>query len=398
MYENNVIENTFENEYLTGRYFSRFASELRFVAETENVSRIKEKQFVSAYVRYPPIPWSNQVDVFSGLDAGIIAALKNKECFFIIDASEEGYSPIETGWFDAFYYTLNLHQIDPKQVIFASSNLKDEDNIKNYVDLNCVVPIHVVSWNKFELHAELELQENTEKALEHIVRKTNSDFNGKYLFSSLSRATRPHKTLMQFLLWHKCKKYARLSHDCLEDLPPFENPKISSLPSGEWLATLPLIADYDDFSINWACRTPFQHLHTESLFQVVNETWGDMWEDRSAFYSEKTFMAISCFTPLIINGSVGINHHLASIGYKLYDDWFDLSFDFEKNYETRCLMIADQVTELCKKLSAMERHEQIAWKFKNIDLLKHNYEVLKNHAFSRAKFKNLLAVLEKQVS
>lgn len=405
MYEKNPIETTFENKYLTGKHFSSFTHELGSISSQKSLNYIKQKNFISAYVRYPNLPWSNKADVFESLDSKFIHQLKNKECFFVIDASEEGYCPIKSGWFDAFYNTFNLYQIDPKQIIFASSNLKDEENMQLYAEKNSVVPMHAVSWNKFETHADLNLQDNTLLALNYFIEKTKTDFTGEKFFSSLCRKARPHKTLMQFLFWIKCKRHALLSHPSDAELPkiqkhifPLKLREQIHYYSLEWFNALPLIADYSDFSVNWAIETPFQHLHTGYLFQVVNETWGDEWGSRSKFYSEKSFMAMSCFTPFLINGSVGLNHYLENIGYKLYRDWFDYSFDFEENYQTRCLMISDQIVELCKKLESMSVAEQIDWKFQNKEILIHNYNTMKERRVSIEKHRTILNILEKQVT
>lgn len=405
MYKNNPIETTFENKYLTGKHFSRFTQELGHLLPIKDVTCINQKNFISAYVRYPTLPWSNKADVFKSLDPKFIHQLRNKECFFVIDASEEGYCPIKSGWFDAFYNTFDLYQIDPKQIVFASSNLKDEENMKLYAEMNSVTPMHVVSWNKFETHADLNLQDDTHLALDYFIQKTKTDFTGEKFFSSLCREARPHKTFMQFLFWIKCKDYAKISHRSDTDLPPIENSNFSSgdqlrldYYTRAWYNSLPLIADYDDFSVNWAIDTPFQHLHTGCLFQIVNETWGDEWSDRSKFYSEKSFMPMSCFTPFLINSSVGLNHYLENIGYKLYRDWFDYSFDFEENYQTRCLMISNQVVELCKKLESMSKDQQVEWKFQNKEILIHNYNTMKDRKFSIEKMSRILDVLEKQVT
>ena len=373
----------------------------------KNLNHIKQKQFISAYIRYPHqglLPWPKNADVFESLELSFIEKIRNKQCFFVIDASEEGYCPVESGWFDAFYNTFGLYQINPRQVIFASSNLKDEENMQLYAKINNVVPMHVVSWNKFETHIDLNLQTDTIASLDYFVAKTQTDFTGEKFFSSLCRAARPHKTLMQFLIWARCKHWAIISHDADMHLPEIQKHLFPAdlcvqldQHSSNWLDALPLIADYEDFSVNWAIETPFQHLHTSCLFQIVNETWGDEWSDRSKFYSEKSFMAMSCFTPFLINGSVGLNHYLENIGYKLYRDWFDYSFDFEENYQTRCSMISDQVVELCKKLQSMSKDQQIEWKFQNSEILTHNYNTMKERTFSIEKYKSISQILEKQV-
>lgn len=404
----------FINDHVFGHEDSILSQSINSFLEEQPLPHLVDKTFISCILKTYGDGWGEDSDFFENLCPEAINALQNKQAFFIFDTSDEGYCPICSFWFDAIYANCERYKIDPSQIIFASSNLKSEQLIDDY-HLNHLredkKKINVLSWTKFERHEDFDEVDYTtpENYYKSILHLTEENYNGKY-FSSLCRQDRIHKSAMQFLLWKDLQPRGLISHpeldneqiqsfqksgipDCLMDL--HKRFKLNKSDMSKWVSELPLIADRTDFHVNWGSPGfPFEHLHHQTLFQIVNETWGDEWQDRSIFYSEKTFVAISMLTPFVINGPVGSNMYLKNIGYELYDDWFDdYSFDSEESYVERCLLLSKLVKKVCDKLENMSRKEQIAWKFKNKEILLHNHDVFLSRRYSSEKIKNFLKAL-----
>ena len=81
---------------------------------------------------------------------------------------------------------------------------------------------------------------------------------------------------------------------------------------------------------------------------------------------------------MIIFGQPGINHELTRLGFKTYDKYFDLSFDYEPDMILRYRGILNSINKLVLDLSTMSKQEKIDWRFKHQEILEHNYQVFLN--------------------
>jgi len=391
-----------ENPYLREVKHTIFLSKL-FEAIDSNLktSELKKKSCVSGLIKYPN-GWPSDLDIFKFFHVQIIEKIQKKECYFIFDASAEGFSPLYENWFDILYLGCEKYNIDPRQIIFTSSNLKDEETLEKYCNERNKIPINLISFSMFE--NSISLEENTLAALEKAKIETSNSYSDKF-FSSLSRLKRQHRIISQFLICQsEVKNHALISQDKLTGRDIYLDPLFRKYPNyniksvKRWSkGMLPLTIDQTDFNYNWACVGSFSHIHHQTIFQLVNETLVDNLNNTSLFYSEKTYRPISCFQPFIIFGQPGCNHHLKNLGYKLYDDWFDLSFDFEENYIDRIFKIIKVLEDTCSELKSMSREKQIEWKFKNEEVLIHNYNTTKNQEHSQKKLKQFVLLLDNQV-
>jgi hypothetical protein len=394
-----------ENLYLsdTNVYGTTFTRLLN--CNIDQVSSLNEKSIVTGIIKYPACEqgWPRDLDLFAFSDKEILKKIQDKECYFIFDASAEGHNPFWWNWFEILYRNCKTYEIDPSQIIFISSNLKDEENLRCYCIDNNQKPIHLISLPFFEHNFSLDNDLIAE--LEKVKFSTKTNYSGKY-FSSLSRVKRSHRFIAQFLLYHHdLQPHALLSQDKLtkDDLDFFKilfskNPYYNLKQVNRWnKKILPLIVDYKNFDINWAIIGDYKHIHHQTLFQLVNETLVDNFDNTSMFYSEKTFRPISCFQPFIIFGQKGCNHYLKELGYQTYDDWFDLSFDYEDDFIDRFMKILDVLKDTCKKLQSMSLDKQIEWKFKNQEILLYNYNNMKNRDISKQKIKHFITKLENTI-
>lgn len=349
----------------------------------------KELQYIHGLISYNI--YNKNSDLFQYINDHYLEDLKKKKIFFVFDASVEGYSPIlQIPLFDMLYWNCQKYQVDPKQIIYVSANLKDEDNILSYCKKQDVIPINVFSFPSFEM--AINEREDFFKRMSKIKKTVNKNYNGKY-FSSLSRRNRQYRTSATFLLCQDpIKERALISHDKF-----YESLEISKWKSShglddfpdevvkQWIESLPLIVDRADFEINWALDQTSKKIHDQTIFQIVNETETNDYNGTSLFLSEKTFSPIGQYQPFVIYGQPGCNHELKKIGYHLYNDWFDLSFDFEPDHILRYKKLLNSVKEACKELDKMNKNQQIEWRFKNKKLLEHNFYTMCNQKYTKDK-------------
>lgn len=399
------------NQYLRGLSPTLFLSNLsqaidRYLPD----SILASKAIVSGVAKYPSY-WPKDLDLFSFIKPDVITLLKEKSCYFVFDSSLEGFSPVDNNWLDLLYFNCNKYNVEPSQIIFTSSNLKDEETLENYCREQNKQSLNLISFPFFENYAvvgglpEAIPMGIPDQEFDKVKQLTTDLYQGKY-FSSLSRVKREHRNVSQFLLCHdEVKKYALVSQDQLNENEKLLTTQIISTRTeynsdliDEWNTCLPLTIDQTDFNINWAADKNFSPIHNQTIFQLVNETFIDSFSNTSMFYSEKTFRPVMCFQPFIIFGQPGCNHYLKNIGYELYDDWFDLSFDWEEDYVERFLKILKVLQDTCAMLNSMTIEEQISWKFKNKEVLIHNYQTMKEHTYTKEKFKNFALGLEQQIN
>ena len=382
------------NIYLKGCRHSSFTGEFTFFKSN---SKIK---FVHSIIKYPN--WKRDIDLFKFLStSSLIHLKKTPHVFFLFDASTEGFDPFEYYFFDNLYYNCKKYGISPRKIVFVSSNLKDEENIISYNLLKGIKEsINVFSFLSFR-KAVRDLYEDrinlqSEKNLTRCIKKTKRFY--KNYFLSLSRAIRPHRTMAQYLLYeNNIDKYAILSHDKLSKRDSYgtcQNYNLDQKKFMEWTNNLPLIADTEDFETNHALRL-HEDLYHSSLFHIVNETHVDDFNNRSLFYSEKTFRPMIHLQPFLIFGQPFCNQKLQDYGFEIYDDYFDYSFDEELDTKKRYLKIIEAVKKTVTYLDSLNKFQRINWRYKNQEKLLHNFNLVMDYNLEKEKFNDVITQLEK---
>lgn len=336
--------------------------------------------------------YSKDTDIFRFIKDIYLEDLKQGKIFFIFDASTEGYSAItQIPLFDMLYWNCTKYNVNPKQIIYVSANLKDESAIQTYCEQNNCSPLNVFSFPSFEMTIPY-VNKSVEDKIDSTINALRKNYKGKY-FSSLSRRNRQYRTTATFLLCHdSISEHALISHDKIQvpkDIAVWKQhhglEDFSDAQVAEWISSLPLIVDRDDFEINWALDLTFQKIHNKTIFQIANETEMNDYGNTALFLSEKTFRPISQFQPFVIYGQPGSNYILKELGYRLYDEWFDLSFDSEPDHVLRYKKLLTSVKDACMQLNSLHKKRQIAWRFKNKELLMHNYSTMCKQQYSRDK-------------
>ena len=363
---------------------------------------IKKSYWIDSEIGRPidkePYNW------FQYIHDDVLKDLQDGNSYLVYNFSNEGYSAIHDNLFAELYMCID-YNISPKQIIYITSNLKDEKCIKDYAKKINQPEISVFAFPFFESVAlsnfsQLRESRTTKQWAKYIKKLSSKHYTGEKLFFSLSRASRLERAAGTFLLCQsKARHHAFISHDRMDSM--MTNEMIAYLNNGlgndctssvrKWVRKLPMIVDRTDFDQNWAMpEFEFLELYNKGLFHLVNETWVRTWNDTSLFFSEKTFKCMLTLQPYIIWGQPGANHALQEFGYKLYDDWFDLSFDYEKDDVKRYRMLLHSVSKAVKEIKAMPLEKHQEWRFKNKEVLLHNYEVLSNETGSQIKLSKFL--------
>jgi hypothetical protein len=301
-------------------------------------------------------------DLFKFIDADSINNLRNNKTVLIFDATLEGYSETELPLQTCLGYNAALHNIDPSKIfLFTGNFLTADDNIN-------VIPIFLLDsgWTDVLISAS-KAQTECFKNLEKIVL-------------SLSRRNRFPRVVAHFALWKsQLNQDSIISQDIVSTNATLavETLKKLDLTLEDWNEfknALPLLADGNNFHIN----APFDHLpslHSKTVFSIVNETLISNYNNTSLFFSEKLLKPIINYQPMVIYGQPGINRKIQMLGFKTYDKYFDLSFDDEPDDILRYKKLLASIENTVKHLKSLSRDEQIAWRFKELELLIYNREV-----------------------
>lgn len=372
-----------------------FSFSILFDHFNEKKKRVK---FIHGLLKYAK--WEKDINLFEYV-LPIHKLRKNPKTYFVFDASNEGFSPFEYHFFDVLYRSCRKSKVPPHKVIFISSNLKDKHNLKIYNELHGIKnSIKVFPYCNFKFAIQNLIEDaygfnfSSDKAYDYFYLQCQDKFINSYGLS-LSRVNRPHRSLAHYLLYEfKLDKFFDISQDSLTINEVCNLQKKFNLNKGilEWRETLPKTIDTDDFATNYAIFVN-SHLHNSTLFQIVNETEVDDKNGSSLFFSEKTFRAMAHMQPFIVFGQPNCNWYLKKLGFMLFEDDFDYSFDNISDVKERYIAICHTVKSCIDRLSKMSRQEQIDWRFSREKILKHNFELVMNTDFYKKDFKRLIKSL-----
>jgi hypothetical protein len=386
------------------RKFTNFYQFLFEVIKDNNLINLKDINFFCCVFNY-------QIDKnasFLMLTDEEVQLLNEKRAYVIFDASAEGYSTIksEHRFFDILYQDSVKYKICPSRIIFTSSNHKDYENFIEWKkNKNVTEDIKIIVWNRFEDYRLDKIQKNIHKNITddpsealNINKAMSENLYGNKFFCSLSRNTREWRTLGSYI--HSTSEYAKygmISQSPHKYFFEFSKKfkKFDEKSVKKWMKSLPLEADKDEKEKNWTkwASGSYGTLLNKSLFHLANETYQDDYEGTSLFYTEKTFKPITIFQPFLIYGQQYCNEYLENFGYKLCTNWFNFSFDKEKDILTRLEKISDEVRRVCYLLENMSRKEQIQWRFKDEEVLLHNYITYQKNQFNKSTFLKFLSSL-----
>lgn len=127
-----------------------------------------------------------------------------------------------------------------------------------------------------------------------------------------------------------------------------------------------------EYAINMNSYASFPSIFFESFMSLVSESTMD-----TIFPTEKTYTAIYFKKPFLVWSTLNFHKALQELGFELYDEIFDYSFDSIQNEEERLHAILDQVESIANK-DYEKLYNLIAQKAER------NYHTLKNIRFNKS--------------
>jgi hypothetical protein len=129
--------------------------------------------------------------------------------------------------------------------------------------------------------------------------------------------------------------------------------------------------------------------YNQSLFHVVTEA-----THKSNFITEKTMIPTLLKKPYIVLGKEGFNSKLVELGFQLYDEVFDYSFDSESDIFKRTEMFVNNVN----KISKMDYLDLKSMYHTLLPKIIHNYnraiEISKDHSYIPDTIKECVKVCD----
>lgn len=125
--------------------------------------------------------------------------------------------------------------------------------------------------------------------------------------------------------------------------------------------------DHDNSMFSDVMNTTKSH-YSKTLFNIVTET---TCSDNSCSLTEKIFKPIANCHPFITIGDRFVHNKLKELGFELYDDLIDYSFDMIYDSTKRF----DAVLKEIKRIHSLGKDYILEWYRKNIDKIKRNQKV-----------------------
>jgi hypothetical protein len=348
---------------------------------------------------------SDQLDIFYELTSYELDRLKhNSNTFFIMNYSWEGTSYKEYNFWEMLTCSALRHNIPLEKIFFISSNLKDEEQYDIWQKENFPNNrINVIVFDFFSDYASHYLQFLNHYTIDHAVNKIKEDHK---FFLSLNRRTRTFRVYTVYKIFESSiYNKTMISYDRLElqhitkahdDIIPGVN--INPDTYKRLIDSSPSVLDFSNFNDNWAghpttAAMPVP-LFENTIVSLISETLFDTYDNTSLFYSEKTFKAMIYYHPIMIFGQPRLNTSLEQIGFKSYNNYFDLSFDNIENHATRIDTQITQLEILKDKLVCMHPNQRADWAMQDRGTLEHNKEALREQVFNKKQLQKLIEIVK----
>jgi len=208
----------------------------------------------------------------------------------------------------------------------------------NLIDTNIHKHVSVYYWPTFwltmllmRLSVSPNYQMNMAVGLDVFKIRVNENTPLKYPYISMNKAPKLHRAMLMDML----AKYELIDKGVVIWREPVQGYQFEY-----WTEEI-MLRDQKDKFVSQE-RVPLEY--PLSFIQVVPESDEDMF-----ILSEKTGMAIFFNKPFIVMACVNYHKILSELGFKLYDELFDYSFDCEPDTMKRCEMIAQNVQKYAEK-------------------------------------------------
>ncbi len=333
-----------------------------------------DQNYFLVHINYQHDQNPSDVDLFSYIDTYCTELLQKSQAKFIFDSISEGSNGMKPNFIQLLERSAVKHNIPLKNIFYltidtAESKIQSEINIFYF---NAV--LHMVLSN---------FDANSVNAL----RPT-------HLFSCLNRKPRYWRSRLQYeLLNTEFKDDILYSHPKVTNIKdfisrPYNNKEVEHNANMVKFYSNLEEKFYDD--VNQPC-TMLSDIFSKVAFDLTMLSVQDRQEE---VIDEKVFKPMLAKRPIAIWGIPNINlQGLASLGFKTYEDWFDLSFDSEADTETRMHLLVKEILRLCNHLKSLSPEQLLAWSHKNQSVLDHNYNLVKDFKINHDSYKQFIRTI-----
>jgi hypothetical protein len=302
----------------------------------------------------------------------------------LFDSSAEAMCPVnEFHYWRSINYNCEKHNVNPKRIIYLSSNLQDKFTAqKRRVKFWVYTEIF---WQNYCL-AQWQLDKDVDSAFEASAQKTIKMHNKKY-FSSLNKNNqRPARSYLNWCLWQKGLTSVGLVSQNF--VPQDQQKYFEEFYVSDFNHVLPM--HIDRFSYTTGDNAHTDWIFDSTIFAITQESSQSV-DHEKTLVSEKYFKPIANFTPQLVYGDLGINRlYTIAQGFKTYSQYFKLNLG--TNWHERAHNIVAQTNDICQQLDRMTHNQRIDWKYKDEVTLKHNYRVMLTNQFNTAQRQEFLRV------
>lgn len=254
--------------------------------------------------------------------------------------------------------------------IFLSIGLWDEDHeyiMSNKKDIDTFVVLRHESdpnipWNKIRYN--LVLSGLTKESLQIYKKRDEVKITSPYsLYEwptsmlhynhlSITEKKNPKKSINNLYLNHTRRAHQHrvellnqlYNHNLIDyGINTFINPEKDKDNDGVDYNTYPWYEYINNYDNSWQGQITQKYLNHDAAIEIVTETYVDF-----VRFTEKTWNPILNKHPFLILGGKGIHKSLYSLGFHLYEELFDYSFDEKNDEQQRIMGIVNNLRKLKK--------------------------------------------------
>jgi hypothetical protein len=271
------------------------------------------------------------INIWSGLDSldKFTQQVKKSNCQKVILMSQFEFC----FWnFPSFNHLLEIAKEKNISIDVVTGTSKYFINVPNISDYNLYhYPITFFSRFLKQVHdyncITLQLP-----SIDHLYVKDVCDIKYKYHFLSMNRLAHEHRCeMLDMLSLHDLIHNNAISWYDIDPYPyqyKFWTPQVLKLT--------------DNFELDWNTYTVPKEFYNSFAQLVIEST------TKAIFVTEKTVTPLFLGKPFLVASCQGFHAYLKTLGFELYDELFDYSFDNEPNQTMRFSMIADNFRKLSR--------------------------------------------------
>lgn len=237
--------------------------------------------------------------------------------------------------------------LNSTEVILDLINFTKSKNIEFHILTSChpaykLLPshnhLHIHHWPTFWLtltfsrlihHSTYDFNKSIGLDFFNVLVNKNNNIKTPYI--SMNKAPKVHRAILMDML----AKHNLLNPDCV-----IWRELCNNYDFQYWKQQILLMDQVENFK----CQEILPKEYTTAFMQLVSESDNDVF-----ILSEKTAIPLFFNKPFLVAGPVNFHKHLSHLGFRLYQEIFDYSFDSEPDTNKRYDLIAKNIQKFTTK-------------------------------------------------